>query len=285
MEIADIRRHIVVAVFSDEILLNHLVLKGGNALELVHGVIFRGSLDIDLAMQDDFEELGEIENRIHLALQTQFESLEYVVFDFKFAPRPRTLGPHKPPTWGGYLVEFKLISQDKRAELGNNLERMRREAQTIGAGQTRTFKVEISKYEECSDKVSFRLNGQPIFVYSPEMCVLEKLRALCQQLPEYLPTQGTARPRARDFFDIYSTVEKLQLDLGKNENLELCRKIFAAKEVPLPFLPELSTTREFHRPDWDRVRLGVPGRIQDFDFYFDYVVTLVVPKLQTLWEK
>lgn len=248
MEIADIRRHIVVAVFSDEILLNHLVLKGGNALELVHGVIFRGSLDIDLAMQDDFEELGEIENRIHLALQTQFESLEYVVFDFKFAPRPRTLGPHKPPTWGGYLVEFKLISQDKRAELGNNLERMRREAQTIGAGQTRTFKVEISKYEECSDKVSFRLNGQPIFVYSPEMCVLEKLRALCQQLPEYLPTQGTARPRARDFFDIYSTVEKLQLDLGRMKiwnSVErfLQRKKCRCHSCPSSAQPESSIAR------------------------------------------
>ena len=147
MEIADIRRHIVVAIFSDEFLLNHLVLKGGNALELVHGVIFRGSLDIDLAMQDDFEELDDIENRIRLALQAQFESLGYIVFDFKFGPRPRKLGPHKPSTWGGYLVEFKLISQDKGAELDNDLERMRREAQPIGAGQTRTFKVEISKYE------------------------------------------------------------------------------------------------------------------------------------------
>lgn len=285
MDFIEIRQLIVIAIFSDDVLVEHLVLKGGNALELAHGVIERGSLDIDLAMQEDFSELGDIEERFLRVLREQFEPIGYCVFDYQFGPRPQKLGPHKPPTWGGYLVEFKLISKERSAELQNDLERMRREAHTIGPGQQRKFRIEISKYEHCADKVTVDLNGHPIFVYSPEMCVLEKLRALCQQLQEYTPTEGTKRPRARDFFDIYSTVERLAMDLETPENLELCRNIFAAKDVPLSFLAKIDSTREFHRPDWDRVRMVVPKKMQDFDFYFDYVVSLVLPKLKSLWDE
>ena len=52
MDFTQIRRLVVIAMFSDDVLMERLVLKGGNALELVHRLVDRGSLDIDLSMQD-----------------------------------------------------------------------------------------------------------------------------------------------------------------------------------------------------------------------------------------
>jgi hypothetical protein len=51
------------------------------------------------------------------------------------------------------------------------------------------------------------------------------------------------------------------------------RHIFAAKEVPLEFLQLIAAQREFHRPDWDSVRLSISSdNLKEFDFYFDFVV-------------
>lgn len=285
MDFTQIRRLIVAAMFSDDDLFDRLVLKGGNALELVHQVIDRGSLDIDLAMSGDFEDLADIENRIFNALRNRFDSVGYIVFDQKFGPRPRVKGPDKPATWGGYLVEFKLIARERASHPGYDLERMRREAHTLGGGDQRIFRVDISKYEFCRGKAEVEVDGYTIYVYTPEMCVLEKVRAICQQMPEYGPTAGTQHARARDFYDIHATVEMLGLDLSSPENLDLCRNIFAAKEVPISFIPAIPKTREFHRSGWDQVRLSVRReKIQDFDFYFDYVGRVVVRKLKPLWE-
>lgn len=283
MDLNQIRRLIVVALFSDDELFNRFVLKGGNALELIHKVINRGSLDIDLAMKDEFEDLDDIENRIFNALRDRFGAAGFIIFDETFGIRPRVLGPNKPSTWGGYLVEFKLISNEHASRLEYDRERMRREAHTIGEGNHRKFRVEISKYEFCTGKAEVDVDGFTIYVYTPEMCVLEKVRAICQQMPEYKPTSGTQCARSRDFYDIHATVEMLNLDLASTANLELCKNIFAAKEVPLSLISGISKTREFHRTDWDRVRLSVGGEIRDFDYYFDYVAKIVVRKLQPIW--
>ena len=117
MDFTQIRRLVVIAMFSDNVLMERLVLKGGNALELVHRLIDRGSLDIDLAMQDEFEDLDDTRDRIFRALQDRLDSADFIVFDLRFGPRPRVLGPDKPPTWGGYLVEFKLISKNDAERL------------------------------------------------------------------------------------------------------------------------------------------------------------------------
>ena len=114
------------------------------------------------------------------------------------------------------------------------------------------------------------------------MCVIEKLRALCQQMPEYERAHPT--PRARDFYDIYATVTRKGLDLSLPENIELVRHIFNAKRAPLGLLAKLAETREFHRPDWDAVRNAVVGEVFDFDIYFDFVLE-EVSKLKALWEE
>ena len=47
MDFDEIRRHTIVALFSDDALLEGLVLKGGNAISLIYGFGNRASLDLD----------------------------------------------------------------------------------------------------------------------------------------------------------------------------------------------------------------------------------------------
>ena len=62
------------------------------------------------------------------------------------------------------------------------------------------------------DKQDWDFDGTLIYVYSPSMIVCEKLRAICQQMPEYGPVikrerLGSARPK--DFVDIFVLTKEL----------------------------------------------------------------------------
>ena len=159
---------------------------------------------------------------------------------------------------------------------------MRIQAQTFDPQHARKFRVDISKHEYCAGKVSAKLDGRTVYVYTEEMCVVEKLRAICQQMPEYGRTNRT--PRARDFYDVYATVTRRGLDLSLPENLDLFRHIFEAKRVPLALLARIADTRELHLPDWDAVKDTVQGQVFDFDVYFDFVLE-ELSKLDALWKK
>jgi hypothetical protein len=126
-----------------------------------------------------------------------------------------------------------------------------------------------------------------IFVYSPEMIVAEKLRAICQQMPEYGPTIKRNRPgapRARDFVDIHTLVTALRIDMGSSDNRLLVCNMFKAKKVPLSYLGLIHKYREFHEVDFKAVRATVkPGVVlEDFSFYFDFVLDLA-ERLKSLW--
>jgi hypothetical protein len=118
---------------------------------------------------------------------------------------------------------------------------------------------------------------------SPEMIAIEKLRAICQQMPEY-PLNRTASPRARDFYDIHLVVRKTGVNLASPENLEIAREIFAAKDVPLSLLAKILAQREFHRADWDNVKASTKGYLEGFDYYFDFVVRLT-ESMKPLWNE
>jgi hypothetical protein len=278
----DIRRRVVVALFSDGELLESLVFKGGNALELVHGVLTRGSVDVDFSIAGEFSDIQAVQIRIFNALRREFEPAGYVLFDEHFDAVPREQSGDSRPWWGGYFAEFKLIEKALADSLDRDMERMRIQAQTFDPQHGRKFRIEISKYEFCEGKVSAKLDEGNIFVYTEEMCVLEKLRAICQQMPTYGRSHPT--PRARDFYDIYATVTNRGIDLTLPENLDLLRSIFAAKHVPLSLLRAIAETREFHRPDWDAVRLTVVGEVFEFDVYFGFVLEQVA-RLHSLWDE
>jgi predicted nucleotidyltransferase component of viral defense system len=281
MDFAEVRRLTIVALFSDDKLFEQIVLKGGNALSLVYGLSPRTSLDLDFSIDQDFADLSDTRERIFQAVKRHFAAAGFVVFDESFEPKPQVLGPSQQPWWGGYELKFKLIEEAKYEALGESLEAVRRNALVVGPAQQRKFSVDMSKFEYCEGKVERELDSYTIYVYSPEMIVIEKLRAICQQMPEYT-LRSQPSPRARDFYDIWRVVTAARLNLVTPENIELARHIFAAKRVPLTLLGEVGDQREVHRPDWPAVVAAVAETLNDFDFYFDFVVEQIA-SLKPLW--
>src|SRR5262249_17744818 len=112
MDLAEVRRLVIVAMFSDDMLFNQLVLKGGNALNLIYGIGTRSSLDVDLSLEGDFANPDESGHRILQALVDRFAEAGLTVFDQTFSKRParQDAGEEK---WGGYEVEFKLTETEK----------------------------------------------------------------------------------------------------------------------------------------------------------------------------
>jgi hypothetical protein len=82
----------VQAMFSDDDLLEQLVLKGGNAMALVHQISARASVDLDFSLKQDFgDDVAGAEARIHKALTETFRASGYEVFDFRMIEKPRAI--------------------------------------------------------------------------------------------------------------------------------------------------------------------------------------------------
>src|SRR5713226_545291 len=271
----------MISMFSDDFLMQHFALKGGNALNLVHGLGSRTSLDVDLSMGGDFDNSEDAKQRIFRALKDRFDSQGYVLFDEKFMRRPAPAQPVDNDWWGGYDVEFKVIEKEKFEALFKNLEKVRRDATVVGPSQQRTFRVQISKHEFCKGREEAEVDNYVVYVYTPSMIAIEKVRAICQQMPEY-SLRAHPTPRGRDFYDIHTVVREGGVNLASTDNLELARNIFAVKCVPLILIPRIPDQREFHRQDWPAVRDAVSGGLEEFDFYFDFVVGQI-SRLKVLW--
>lgn len=280
----------IIAMFSDDYLMERLVLKGGNAMDIVHKVSARASMDLDFSIAGEFsgEELGSIEERVQRVLSDTFREAGFEVFDVKFLEKPQTVTPDMADFWGGYVINFKIIETEKHEQLAGDMDSLRRQAAVVGWNRRRTLTIQISKFEYCQPKQQALLEGYSIFVYSPEMIALEKLRTICQQIPDYRESvkSRSRTARARDFVDIYVLIEHYRIDVTTPSNTDLLKRIFNAKRVPLMLLGEIEEYREYHRPDFAAVRDTVkPGTtLQDFDFYFDYVVSLC-GALKSLWEE
>lgn len=270
MDIEEIRRTVIVAVFSDDVLFDLLVLKGGNAISLIYGYGKRSSLDIDFSIEDEFADVEDVKQRIHRALTDRFDAAGYTVFDYNFRQRPRADNEHHQENWGGYRAEFKIIEREKYLRFESNIDAVRRNAAIVGPAEMRTFIIDISKGEYCRSKTEAELKNYTIYVYTEAMLVIEKLRAVCQQMPDYA-SRTNKTMRARDFYDIWLIITSGSVNLSTRENVILAEEIFAAKKVPLELLEKLSEFREFHRPDWAAVENSVDGPLQSFDFYFDFV--------------
>ena len=286
-ELEMVRRLAIIGLFSDDDLMDLFVLKGGNALEIAYKVHSRASMDIDVSLESDFEELGftidEVETKIMKSMKGAFEDSDYIVFDFKMSKRPLKLAPELDKKWGGYAVEFKVIREEQAAKAGHDLEKMRKTSLAV-AGTKKNMKIDISKYEYVSPATEAEIDDYVVRVYTPRMIVMEKLRAICQQLPEYQAImRSSISPRPRDFYDIYviCTTMDEHLDLSEDENWEMLQNFFSIKEVPLSFLLQVEEqqTRDFHEQEFSSVRDTVHQKeeLQDFDFYYNFVVQLIAP--------
>ncbi|MBV6273821.1 hypothetical protein KVP09_13005 [Alcaligenaceae bacterium CGII-47] len=99
--------------------------------------------------------------------------------------------------WGGYGFEFKLIDTALFNAYEVDLDKLRKHALNLGQGKK--FLIDVSRYEYTQHKQSMELDGYAIHVYSPEMIVCEKRRAMCQQMPEYGPIIKRARQGCRKY--------------------------------------------------------------------------------------
>src|SRR5687768_16735253 len=122
-----IKRLVIIAMFSDSALEELLVLKGGNAIDIVHRLGARASVDVDFSMHGDLPEaMPDFRDRVERALKTTFSPEGYDVFDVKLAERPETISEELKAFWGGYTVEFKLLDSTLVESLNGDLNAMRR---------------------------------------------------------------------------------------------------------------------------------------------------------------
>ncbi|WP_299546980.1 nucleotidyl transferase AbiEii/AbiGii toxin family protein [Seonamhaeicola sp.] len=260
------------ALVSDEKLMYGLVLKGGNALQLAYNITDRASLDIDFSIDGDFseEEFQRLKGIFHSLLNTEFNKHDLVVFDVEFLEKPKQ---NKIKQWKGYVLKFKTIDFNKYDPDDEDVNR--RLAHVIYNNNSTKFQVEISSYEYTDPKKIVEVEGAVFFVYTPEMIVFEKIRALCQSMPEYKTVIPTARQkgRARDFYDIWNLSSSFQIDFTLQSNKIMFQEIFEAKLVPISFVELLPKYRDFQKEDWNSVVDTLSGvEVEEFDFYFDYLM-------------
>jgi hypothetical protein len=286
--LTQIKNLAIQAMFSDDELLEQLVLKGGNAMALVHQISARASVDLDFSLKHDFSESVEVvQERILRALTDTFRASGFEVFDFKMVEKPKTLSPDMQAFWGGYAVEFKLVTADVHAQHSVDKEMLRKLA--INLGQGTKFLIDISRFEYVYDKQEWDFEGTLIYVYSPMMIVCEKLRAICQQMAEYAPIvkrghAGSARPK--DFVDIHTLLCALELDITGEQMQRVLVSMFEAKKVPLSFLGQVKDQYDFHVTGFPSVEATVSPdfELKEFRFYFDYVTELI-GRLQPFWHE
>src|SRR5712692_8131116 len=135
MDPVEIRRMTIKALFSDDFLLEQLVLKGGNALNLVHRIGNRSSLDIDLSLETDFLDPMAAKERIFRALENRFRAEGFMVFDENFKEIKATGKDELASKWGGYELTFKVIEGKRFEELGRDIRKAQIQSLLIGPNQ------------------------------------------------------------------------------------------------------------------------------------------------------
>lgn len=276
------KRLTVIALSSDDELVEQLVLKGGNAMALAYNIDSRVSADVDYSIPTAFdpETLPTLRDRIERRIVQTFKPEGWVPFDCRLAKKPDPVSPELAAFWGGYELEFKVIAIEQHRLLEGNLNKMRRQSLVTGPGDRRKIEVDISSHEHCEPKHRIDMEGYDVFVYAPILLVCEKFRAICQQMPEYDPIvrrepRRSARPR--DFLDIHTLMMHFS-DIGFDapESREILSHVFQAKRVPLALLGNISKTYDQHATAWPVVKdtVSIGFDLKEFRFYFDYVVGL-----------
>lgn len=280
-----IKRTAIVALASDDKLLQMLVLKGGNAIVYGHELDSRGSKDIDYSMEGEFsDEYGEIEQRIKKALTETFDLEGFVVDSFEMVEKPKILKNELQDFWGGYKVVITVIEKSKY-DPEESKQKRRMKSEVILKNNSPKFTIEISKHEYCQEeKVAKTIDDYTVYVYSEQLIIAEKLRALCQQMPKYKQVIGTntSKPRPRDFHDIFYLIENPSNDIIVNakEFKELLVNVFNAKRVPLEWIYDIAEQYEFHRAEEHSLYATISGEKKTFKEYFDYVINEVVNRIE-----
>jgi predicted nucleotidyltransferase component of viral defense system len=277
-----IKRIALIALASDDELVETLVLKGGNAIDLAYrtksSTVSRTSYDLDYSIEDgDFsEDEITISKRIEGTLNQTFLENDYIIIDYKFFSKPKNIREEVADFWGGYKVEFKIVDKKIFDERKGNIDKLRRASISLNPSNSPVFELEFSKFEHVGQKVAIDVDGYKIYVYTPEMIVFEKIRAICQQIPEYkeVISSFSPRARARDSYDIHLIMGMHEIDPSTKENIELIQNIFQAKKVPSTFIKKVRDNKNIHVDNWQSVKdtISPYEELGEFDYYFDFVL-------------
>ena len=275
---------IAKSLASDDELLEMLILKGGNAISLGYGLSDRPSYDLDYSLEDDFEDVEEVSQRLKKLIEDGFAVNGYVMFDFEFKDKPKTQSQNMD-FWGGYNVTFKLITNEEFKRINYDLNEARSKyAIKLNPGGSPKFSIDISKFEYIDKhKVAKDLDGVQLYIYAPELIVAEKLRAICQKLPEYTTdilkqkAPNHEKARARDFYDIYILTQYFPFKHDTLDFIDTLKHVFDAKRVPYEYMKRVRGMYETHRQDFESLKATITdkeAKEKGFDFYFDYTMEL-----------
>ena len=70
LDLESLKREVILALFADNFLRQHLVLKGGNLLDVVYGISTRPSRDIDLSISGEMPDCKDLRQLIEKAAST-----------------------------------------------------------------------------------------------------------------------------------------------------------------------------------------------------------------------
>lgn len=267
MKIEDVITEVIVAIYRSPTLAKLLILKGGSAMRLFDDQAARLSIDADFSIKDMLAENDPVFREMEQTFDAAFSQRGFDLIDFHAKKKPKKRGEGFPEWWGGWACDFKLVDKKHRDKTE---ETRRRNALVPEDSNSSKIKIDLSEHEYCGKRRTKTIDGSKVQAYSPEMIVLEKLRAICQQHLEY-PYRQQSKNRARDFYDIHC----LTVD-PSDEFIRRCQRhlkaVFAAKEVPLWILGALwdddAFVDEFRR-GFDQVKATVRGRLDEFDVYLE----------------
>ena len=283
----EIRKIILKTIYTEESTKELLILKGGQSLS-IYNFSNRASYDIDFTIKESQEKVFErIEPILKMNLEKAFEEVNFYLFDYKFTPKPRERHCNLPPYWGGYALEFKLISKIKKEQLEREYDQqekidkaIRNLAIPFGKNNSTKVELEFSYHEYSKNPMEIALEGTTIKIklYRPIIVVYEKIRALCQNIPgDHLPKNK--RGRSRDLYDIYSIIfSRSEYALGETEvfdkeNVIELKEVFKSKEVPLELLLKLEDSYELLKKDFeDTFILTLPEAEKlEFNYLYEFI--------------
>lgn len=272
----------IKGIFSDDDLFEILTLKGGNAMALLD-ITDRASQDLDFSIKQGIR-LTQDEDapKFKKALERTFEEEGYRIIDFKFDVKPKKTKRELPPFWGGYSINFKVMDEETYEKTYDVSDQKRSSMALQLEGGKKKIEIDISLEEYTEDRIQMKLDEYQIHIYSPLMIVYEKMRALCQQLPDY-EYASFEKTRARDLYDIYIAIQKSQsLELREqilsSSNVHILSEMFKAKNVSLELLLKIESYREQLEDDFNqRVTPQIADRknVPDFDFLFEFNIELI----------
>lgn len=268
MKIEEVIEECLVAIYQNDIFNETLYLKGGQAFRIAEKSIERLSTDIDFSVKGSIEDPESFFKILQVTLKNHFSALNLYAFDFKPVKRPKIAKSGAPDFWNGWAVSFKLIENEKKTF---ELDKLRREAIWPEGSEGKNINLEISQHEYCDSIQKIELRGSIIRSYSRALLILEKLRALCQQHPDY-PLKGDGH-RARDYYDISTLLNKYTLKGERHALIEECKLhldgVFTAKAVEKNLLLKI-TGPEFtsiQAANWEQAKATISGDKQSFPYY------------------